>query len=745
MFPCVVCGNHFSFFRSRLSPHQGQGANHFEGAPPGWFLAGALNAIAVMERRGGGGGRVQRIQEFAAHSSSVNCVSLGRRSGRVFATGSDDRRVNVWALGHTKPVLSLTGHQSSVECVAFDLAEEVVIAGASGGTVKLWDLEESRTVRTLTGHRSNCLCVAFHPFGEFFGSGSLDTNVKVWDVRRKGCIHTFKGHARGVTEVQFSPDGRWLLSGGEDGSLKLWDLTAGKLIKSLPSHEASVTGICFHPNEYLLATASTDRTVRFWDLETFELAGQAGPEATAIKAAAFTPTGDALMAVSSDALKMWSWEPEVLLDEVHLGSSGMPGGGGGTGTWTGAKVADMCVSTGDGGTPKLLTASYHGSFVAVHAIDLSRRNVGGGGGGGGGALAVSGSATPVAAAPGYRSQHQHVAAPASRLNLSGSGGGPPHAMRRSYEFSGGEAPLGSARGFAAASAADSPPMAQPAAKGGGVVSPFADMSDLRGAVAKAARGGEPEARARPKMITTSTEMGESFQGMVAQAVAGAGGTTAQSRGAPSRATASDHDGSLSSIENITADHASFMMKMKIRKTNLRAIQTFWSKGDVKGAIAALAKAGHDDVALVHDVLSSLEAAFRASSDKPGQGMTLEHCGALLPFVDMLVTSQSGRPERDLPLALSLAENWLTAFAELVRSVLLRHAAEEARRASDPRPQGAIDFSFEERVDKCRLARDGFRRIRDSVLRLGDSRGAADYISRASRLATAIDAQLGDIY
>jgi len=31
-----------------------------------------------------------------------------------------------------------------VECVSFDNAEEVVVAGAQGGTVKLWDLEQAK-------------------------------------------------------------------------------------------------------------------------------------------------------------------------------------------------------------------------------------------------------------------------------------------------------------------------------------------------------------------------------------------------------------------------------------------------------------------------------------------------------------------------------------------------------------------------------------------------------------------------
>jgi katanin p80 WD40 repeat-containing subunit B1 len=66
-----------------------------------------------------------KFQEFAAHSSTVRCAAIGRKSNQVIATGGEDRKVNVWAVGKPQPVLRLTGHTSSVECVAFDAEEEV--------------------------------------------------------------------------------------------------------------------------------------------------------------------------------------------------------------------------------------------------------------------------------------------------------------------------------------------------------------------------------------------------------------------------------------------------------------------------------------------------------------------------------------------------------------------------------------------------------------------------------------------
>jgi katanin p80 WD40 repeat-containing subunit B1 len=71
-------------------------------------------------------------------------VKIGRRSSGVMVTGGEDKKVNMWAIGKPHALLSLAGHQSAVECVTFDAAEEVVVAGAAGGTLKMWDLAAAK-------------------------------------------------------------------------------------------------------------------------------------------------------------------------------------------------------------------------------------------------------------------------------------------------------------------------------------------------------------------------------------------------------------------------------------------------------------------------------------------------------------------------------------------------------------------------------------------------------------------------
>lgn len=268
--------------------------------------------------------RVRLMRDFEAHAGDVRCLSVGRKSGLVVATGGEDRKVNLWSLTKQQAVMSLGGHTSAVSCVTFDSNEEVVAAGSAGGTLKLFDLEQQRVMRSLNGHRSACTAVDFHPHGEYFASGSQDTSVRLWDVRRKLCIHTYTGHAGTVSALRFTPDGRWLVSGADDGDVVVWDLTAGRPLHRFSQHAgAPVASIDFHPNEFLMATGAEDRVVRFFDLESLEEVSCSAPELTRARCVAFSPDGRFLFAAFQDSLRVLSWEPAEARDSVAVNWPGL--------------------------------------------------------------------------------------------------------------------------------------------------------------------------------------------------------------------------------------------------------------------------------------------------------------------------------------------------------------------------------------------------------------------------------------
>ncbi|XP_076671456.1 katanin p80 isoform X4 [Andrena cerasifolii] len=297
--------------------------------------------------------RSWKLQDFVAHSSNVNCLALGHKSGRVLVTGGDDKKVNLWAVGKQNCIMSLSGHTTPIECVRFGQTEDLVCAGSQTGALKIWDLEHAKLARTLTGHKAGIRCMDFHPYGELLASGSLDTAIKLWDIRRKGCIFTYKGHNRMVNSLKFSPDGQWIASAGEEGMVKLWDLRAGRQLREFSEHRGPATTVEFHPHEFLLASGSADRTVHFWDLESFQLVSSTEQShSSAIRCLYFSQGGECLFAGCHDVLKVYGWEPGRTLDSVPTG-------------W--GKVQDIAVAQN-----QLIGASFHTANVVLYVCDLKK-------------------------------------------------------------------------------------------------------------------------------------------------------------------------------------------------------------------------------------------------------------------------------------------------------------------------------------------------------------------------------------
>ncbi|XP_044750458.1 katanin p80 WD40 repeat-containing subunit B1 isoform X2 [Coccinella septempunctata] len=295
--------------------------------------------------------RSWKLQDFTAHDSNVNCVSLGHKSGRVLVTGGDDKKVNLWAVGKSTCFMSLSGHTTPVECVQFNHLEEQVCAGSTAGTLKVWDLEAAKLLRTMTGHKYAIKTIDFHPYSDYLASGSADSTIKMWDSRKKGCILTYDEHKATVNSLKFSPDGNWIASGGDDASVKIWDLRVGRVIKEFDEHAAPVTCVQYHPNEFLLASGGKDRSVQIYDLENFTVVSSES-DAGSVRCLCFHPDGECLFAGQSDYMKVLGWEPTRVHDTLFV-------------DW--GRVSDLSSAQN-----QLIGASFHLTNVQIYVVDLKK-------------------------------------------------------------------------------------------------------------------------------------------------------------------------------------------------------------------------------------------------------------------------------------------------------------------------------------------------------------------------------------
>lgn len=104
----------------------------------------------------------------------------------------------------------------------------------------------------------------------------------------------------------------------------LWDLEKGKILAHFSSHTDAVISIDFHPKEFFLATGSKDGSVKFWDLDTFkEVSTTPKNHSDPIQAISFTPDGKYLLSISKMHLRVWSWEPDRLHQEIRVDWDGI--------------------------------------------------------------------------------------------------------------------------------------------------------------------------------------------------------------------------------------------------------------------------------------------------------------------------------------------------------------------------------------------------------------------------------------
>jgi len=604
------------------------------------------------------GKRPARLQEFVAHSDTVNCAHIGA-SSQLMATGGEDKKVKVWAVGRPNELLSLSGHTTPIECVKLDSKEEIVVAGAASGSLKLFDLETAKALRAFPGHRSNCLCVDYHPFSEYLISGSMDTNMKLWDIKQKKCIQTYRGHTGAIRVVNFSPDGRWVCSGGEDGSLKLWDLTEGKLLYDFPPHTGAVTSISFHPSELLMSTSGADKVVKVFDLEDFKTVATTEQDAHPVLKADFSPDGSSLISATAESVKTWSWEPVRL----HDGADAQWG-----------KLLDFAIDEHD----KMIGVSATQSFVGVWVTELAHfKPFAAGGsqnegevGGGGDSGRVEGEKPNVGDMNVSNvSCEDELAETMHKLKMSAEG----RQLRRELHaakdgMQAGRPPTGNAGPAQIVQRSASQPIVEE--KAGVAQRAQSAVPDLAQQLPPSRYGGEQreDKSGKPKGLN------------IADFVPGGEPTS----------LLSDND----IIKELLETHPAMMRILTKRASDLKVAKVFWQRGDMKGLFDSVKRSG--DPAVTVDVLRALMERKGGAAG----AFTLDTTMIILPLLQKLFVSQY---EEYVELAMRVCSMLAKTFSSVI-----------SENVKAPPTSGLIDISREERVKKCNECFEQFLLCQESL-------------------------------
>ena len=265
--------------------------------------------------------KFQQISSIIAHEADVNCVSIGRRTGKVYASGGEDRLLNLWQIGGKSPIITFGPFQSSLTTCTFSDNEDKILAGNNGGTVMLFNLNEQRNEATWSAHRSAVNDVCFHTQNKsLIVTCGYDGKVNLLSKQQRHPVQWFANHKGPANTVDISPDGRFIATGGDDKTVRIFDLDMGKEISKFSTHSDRVTCVRFHPSEPILCSCSDDRSLKFYDLEMNKEIDVSYPlDSQSVSLVRFAPNDPCLCSLSQDCLKIVGWEPATVFQKIPFG------------------------------------------------------------------------------------------------------------------------------------------------------------------------------------------------------------------------------------------------------------------------------------------------------------------------------------------------------------------------------------------------------------------------------------------
>lgn len=202
------------------------------------------------------------------HFMHVLGIAFNEETNLVVSAGRD-RLIRLWdpRTDHKgKCIDTLRGHQGAATSIVSQPGSGRVYSGSLDKTIKIWDLGHRAYVETLFGHTGGVTSLDMTTEDRMI-SGGLDRSVRVWKVAFD--THLFFGgaHTGAIDTVSILDNNRFVV-GSEDGSVSFWSAASRKPGAVIPNAHGSqtITAVGCVPYSDVAISGSVDGKVRFYEM-----------------------------------------------------------------------------------------------------------------------------------------------------------------------------------------------------------------------------------------------------------------------------------------------------------------------------------------------------------------------------------------------------------------------------------------------------------------------------------------------
>jgi WD40 repeat protein len=252
----------------------------------------------------------REVLTLAGHTSAVDDLAYTPDGKHLLTNGQDGTRLWDVSVGGGRDWLRVPAAELILVGVAFSPDGETFAAPAEPSGVTIWDTHTGEEIITLTGHEPKLTTVAFSPDGRKIAAGSdLTDTPPVWDVETGELLFTLDGHEEDVRAVSFSPDGSRILTGSWDGTARVWDAATGEQLAVLGAwNRPSIFTAAFSPDGRSIVTGEEDGNVTVWNAVGLEKVRRLNSGTSLVADLAFGPNGLFLTAHEDGTARVWDFE-----------------------------------------------------------------------------------------------------------------------------------------------------------------------------------------------------------------------------------------------------------------------------------------------------------------------------------------------------------------------------------------------------------------------------------------------------